>query len=474
MHSTCQHSTTQWSDHHAFHLSTQHHTVVRSPGIPPDNTVPQWSDHHAFHLSTQYHIMVRSPGIPPVNTVPHSGQITRHSTCQHSTTQWSDHQAFHLSTQYHTVVRSPGIPSVNTVPHSGQTKSLSGERRGVELSTVPSIQAGASILTMGAVKTTLTVIVYNRWHHHQPATAALQTNGRTSTAEMPASADSKNKRVANGSPATHQTLRQRGGTGDDGHIHPADWTLGVAAIEKKKKKRCTIALPGADNRYAGNNNTNFTFHGWASGWMGALDSLVRCVSLVCCFFCTCRYGEIINREFFPNTGKIVCRASVALVQQTSACAVTVVSAGKSLMLFLLASSLTRTMMVTAWPTPPTATPRNRPSSPTLTCDPTLSTMLPSCQSPWCSRAGWPGVKHRLTNLRTYSFLPTIDHSTTLFTDQTFGTATTSILFLLQPFSLQFFWGHSIRSSLASFIMVPTLICFTALCVNPFPVHRQHL
>ena len=159
------------------------------------------------------------------------------------------------------MVRSPGIPPVNTVPHSGQTKSLSGERRGVELSTVPSIQAGASILTMGAVKTTLTVIVYNRWHHHQPATAALKTNGRTSTAEMPASADSKNKRVANGSPVTHQTLRQRGGTGDDGHIHPADWTLGVAAIEKKKKKRCTIALPGADNRYAGNNNTNFTFHG---------------------------------------------------------------------------------------------------------------------------------------------------------------------------------------------------------------------
>ena len=41
--------------------------------------------------------------------------------------------------------------------------------------------------------------------------------------------------VANSSPATHQTLRQRGGTGEDGHIHLADWTLSVAVIEKKKK-----------------------------------------------------------------------------------------------------------------------------------------------------------------------------------------------------------------------------------------------
>ena len=99
-----------------------------------------------------------------------------HSTCQHSTTQWSDHQAFHLSTQYHTVVRSPGIPPVNTVPHSGQTESLSGERRGAELSTVPSVQAGASILTMGAVEITVTIIVvYNRWHHHQSATPVLKT-----------------------------------------------------------------------------------------------------------------------------------------------------------------------------------------------------------------------------------------------------------------------------------------------------------
>ena len=56
-------------------------------------------------------------------------------------------------------------------------------------------------------------------------------------AGMPASADCKNKRVANGSPATtQQTLRQQGGTGEDGHIHLADWNLSVAAIEKKKKE----------------------------------------------------------------------------------------------------------------------------------------------------------------------------------------------------------------------------------------------
>ena len=40
--------------------------------------------------------------------------------------------------------------------------------------------------------------------------------------------------VANGSPVTRQTLRQRGGTGEDGHIYLAGWTLSVAAINKKK------------------------------------------------------------------------------------------------------------------------------------------------------------------------------------------------------------------------------------------------
>ena len=43
--------------------------------------------------------------------------------------------------------------------------------------------------------------------------------------------------MANGSPATHQTLRQQGGTGEDSYIHLADWTFSVAAIEKKKKKK---------------------------------------------------------------------------------------------------------------------------------------------------------------------------------------------------------------------------------------------
>ena len=41
----------------------------------------------------------------------------------------------------------------------------------------------------------------------------------------PLSADSKTKCVANGSPATHQTLGQQGGTGEDGYIHLAEWTL---------------------------------------------------------------------------------------------------------------------------------------------------------------------------------------------------------------------------------------------------------
>ena len=56
---------------------------------------------------------------------------------------------------------------------------------------------------------------------------------------MPASTDSKNKCVANSSPATHQTLRQQEGTGEDGHIHLADRTFSVAAIEKKKNTKKT-------------------------------------------------------------------------------------------------------------------------------------------------------------------------------------------------------------------------------------------
>ena len=54
--------------------------------------------------------------------------------------------------------------------------------------------------------------------------------------QMPTSADSKNKCVASSSPVTHQTLQQQEGTGEDSYIHLANWTLSVAAIEKKKKK----------------------------------------------------------------------------------------------------------------------------------------------------------------------------------------------------------------------------------------------
>ena len=62
-----------------------------------------------------------------------------------------------------------------------------------------------------------------------------QTAEHNNTAEMPACAYSKTKCVANSSPATHQTPRQEGGTEEDGHgySHLADWTLSVAAIEKK-------------------------------------------------------------------------------------------------------------------------------------------------------------------------------------------------------------------------------------------------
>ena len=90
---------------------------LRSPCIPPVNTVPRggqiivhstckhsttwWSDHRAFHQSTQYDMAVRSSCIPPVITVPHGGQITVYSTGQHSTSWWSDHRAFHQSKQYH-------------------------------------------------------------------------------------------------------------------------------------------------------------------------------------------------------------------------------------------------------------------------------------------------------------------------------------------------------------------------------------
>ena len=92
--STSQHSTIRWSDHRAFHQSAQYHTVVippvstvvRSSCIPPISTVPHggqiivhstsqhsttwWADHHAFHQSAQYHMVGRSLCIPSVSTVP--------------------------------------------------------------------------------------------------------------------------------------------------------------------------------------------------------------------------------------------------------------------------------------------------------------------------------------------------------------------------------------------------------------------
>ena len=50
----------------------------------------------------------------------------------------------------------------------------------------------------------------------------------------PASADSKDKCVANGSPDTHQTQRQQGGIGEESHIYLADRTPSVEATERKK------------------------------------------------------------------------------------------------------------------------------------------------------------------------------------------------------------------------------------------------
>ena len=40
----------------------------------------------------------------------------------------------------------------------------------------------------------------------------------------------------------HQTLQQQGGTGEDSYIHLPDWTLSVAAIEKKKKKGDGVSI----------------------------------------------------------------------------------------------------------------------------------------------------------------------------------------------------------------------------------------
>ena len=65
---------------------------------------------------------------------------------------------------------------------------------------------------------------------------------------MLASADSKNKSVANSSPARHQTLWQQGGSGEDGHFHLAERTLSAAAIEKKKEEEDPLWLTQLCNR----------------------------------------------------------------------------------------------------------------------------------------------------------------------------------------------------------------------------------
>ena len=64
-----------------------------------------------------------------------------------------------------------------------------------------------------------------------------RSDSRTYTAEMPASADSNDKCVANGSPATQQTLGQQEGPGEDSYIHLVDQTPSVVATEKKKMEQ---------------------------------------------------------------------------------------------------------------------------------------------------------------------------------------------------------------------------------------------
>ena len=59
---------------------------------------------------------------------------------------------------------------------------------------------------------------------------------------MPTSVDNKNKRVANGSLVTHQTLRQQRGTGEDGYIHLADWTLQCNGDREEEIERETVKL----------------------------------------------------------------------------------------------------------------------------------------------------------------------------------------------------------------------------------------
>ena len=68
--------------------------------------------------------------------------------------------------------------------------------------------------------------------------SGLENQTTEHTAEIPASADSKTRRVAKSSPVTHQTLRQQGGTGEDDHIQLADWTLSVVGTSADSTTKC--------------------------------------------------------------------------------------------------------------------------------------------------------------------------------------------------------------------------------------------
>ena len=218
----------------------------------------------------------------------------------------------------------------------------------------------------------------------------------------------------------------------------------------------------------------------ASGWMGALDSLVWCVvSFVQVqwdyqqgFFPEHRKDCVLCVCCSPSTNLSLCGYHRVYGKIADVFSFFSVWRGRwwwqrgqpRLQLHQGTDRLHRHSLVTP-PCQLYSLPANRPGIAELV-----------------DRTGWPGVKHRPTNLLTYSFLPTIEHSTTLFTDQTFGTVTTSVPFLLQPFALQFFGSihsqftgtihngpyinmfhnslcQSIPSSLAAFIMVYSLMFY---------------
>ena len=65
---------------------------------------------------------------------------------------------------------------------------------------------------------------------------------RTCTAETPLQQTARQIVRLNSSLATHQTLRQQGGTEEDSHSHLADWTLNEAAIKRKKNNMSVITV----------------------------------------------------------------------------------------------------------------------------------------------------------------------------------------------------------------------------------------